>query len=317
MLRLTSTYTNRVLLAGLFALLVVGCSVSSSSARLVSKHTIFLSQQEPVMGQDSLTLVSLNMAHGRADSFSQVFLSGEEITSNLSEISNFLESTNADLVALQELDGPSSWSGNFSHNDYLAATAGYAHSIRSDYVDQPWGQYGSGVLSKLPVKESFGAVFSSAFPSPDKGFTLAEVRWLLPDGDTVNVDVVSVHLDFSRSSVREQQIQELTDTLKDRNNPRILMGDFNSDWLGSELTLKTLSQGASVHTFEPDSTSLVTYGDRRLDWILLSPELEFVDYHHSDKIMSDHLAIVARVRLKPEDGNTGPVAPTLAAQEQL
>ncbi len=36
---------------------------------------------------------------------------------------------------------------------------------------------------------------------------------------------------------------------------------------------------------------------RRLDWILASPELEFVTYRPVEAYLSDHLGVVAEVRL--------------------
>jgi hypothetical protein len=52
---------------------------------------------------------------------------------------------------------------------------------------------------------------------------------------------------------------------------------------------------------DPDSEHLNTFAfrGRRLDWILISPELEFVDYRTLPETLSDHQAVVATLRLAP------------------
>lgn len=281
------------------SLVASGCTSTAPASEIGSQSFSSQSLSEAANTANSLTVVSLNVAHGRADSFNQMFLSKQTIEQNLLNVAEFLRETQADIVALQELDGPSAWSGKFSHDQFIAENAGFAHAVRSDYVNKFWGQYGSGVLSNLPITDSFGVSFAPSFPTPSKGFVLTEILWQTPQGQSQIIDVVSVHLDFSRSSVRKQQIEQLKETLLERDNPKIIMGDFNSDWLGKELTLKSLAQGAQVHTFQPDSTELVSYGSKRLDWILLSPELEFLDYQHSDTVLSDHKAVIAKIHFKP------------------
>lgn len=39
---------------------------------------------------------------------------------------------NPHVVALQEADGPSFWSGKFNHVDYLARTGGYSYYLQLD-----------------------------------------------------------------------------------------------------------------------------------------------------------------------------------------
>ena len=60
-----------------------------------------------------LKIVTLNVAHGRNQSVSQLLLDKEDISANLLRIAGVLGTVGADVVALQEADGPSGWSGKF------------------------------------------------------------------------------------------------------------------------------------------------------------------------------------------------------------
>ena len=139
-------------------------------------------------------------------------------------------------------------------------------------------------------------------PTTNKGFTLGQLAWQrspLKD-DILLVDVVSVHLDFSRQAIREQQITEMTMVLEKRKGPYIIMGDFNSDWLAEEKVVQKLANQAQLHAYHPSVNNMGTYPSsrKRLDWILISNELEFVDYRTLPDVLSDHLAVIARIRIK-------------------
>ena len=252
---------------------------------------------------NTLRLVSLNLAHGRLDSFHQLFVSSEQIKTNLNTVANFLIDTDADIVALQEADGPSRWSGNFDHVDYLATKADFNYYVRAENVNNYFGDYGSGVLSQQPITEAQGFTFEPSPPTSSKGFSVAQVQWQrLGDDQPLLIDVVSVHLDFSRDSVRQSQIEEIKQVLALRTNNKssntIIMGDFNSEWLAREYMLERFAENSPLHVFEPASQTLNTYGAKRIDWILLSNNLEFVSHTVNDTVLSDHRALVAEIKLK-------------------
>jgi endonuclease/exonuclease/phosphatase family metal-dependent hydrolase len=119
------------------------------------------------------------------------------------------------------------------------------------------------------------------------------------------VKVGSVHLDFSRRSVRRSQIDEMVGILSKIEGPMILMGDFNTDWQSEDSSLKYLAEQLDLTVFKPHADGLSTYGDKgaRLDWILISPELEFQTYAVVPKVMSDHYAVAAEIVLKDQSGS--------------
>lgn len=246
-----------------------------------------------------LHVVSLNMAHGRGDSFNQMFLSKKRIKSNLNSIADFLKEQNPDVVALQEADGISWWSGGFDHVAFLAENAGYNYFVRGNHVDQFFGQYGTAILSKYPIEEALSYRFKPTPPTLSKGFVLSSIK--LPCGTEGNkencplVDLYSVHLDFSRQSKRQDQIDQLMAVLEKRQNVNIVMGDFNSVWRGGDKIIGQIIKGGQLKTYFKESLSLGTYGDNRLDWIFVSPELSFISYSVSAEVLSDHQAISAQI----------------------
>ncbi len=255
---------------------------------------------------DTLKVLSLNVAHGRKDRMNQLLLSGKTIRKNLDEIAAFLARAGADVVALQEADAASRWSGNFDHVALLADQAGYPVFSHTPHASGWLFSYGTAILSQAAFTETINYTFEPSPPTMNKGFTLAQIVWQ-PNVDNdplVPIDVISVHLDFSRQQVRESQIEEITRALGDRHNPVIVLGDFNSDWLADELVVRSLVDDNKLKGYRPEDNSLGTYqtGDKskRLDWILISDPLEFVRYEVLPDVVSDHKAVYAEIALKPE-----------------
>lgn len=232
----------------------------------------------------ALRVMTLNVAHGRGTTAHQIGQRREAFETNLDAIARLLRRERPDVVALQEADGPSTWSGNFDHVQRLAELAGYPHRFRGRHVDTPGLSYGAALLSTRPLGDPQSHRFAPSLPTPLKGFVVATVG---------SVDVVSVHLDFLREDVRRRQIAEMVATLRARNRPLILLGDFNLEW-GE--TLRRLTDALDLHAFRPEAADLATFEDRRLDWILLSRGLEFVRYTVVADALSDHRAVVADIR---------------------
>ena len=246
-----------------------------------------------------LRVLSLNLAHGRKDGFNQLFLNREDFEHNLADAAVLLVREDADIVALQEADGPSRWSGGFDHVATLAKGAGYPWFVRASHAQSWMFDYGTALLSRQAFEETLNHTFESSPPTMDKGLLLGQIRWQKPgkDEETVAVDVISVHLDFSRNKVRQKQIGEISQLLRARNNPVIILGDFNSEWFAEASVVKALSERAGLQVYRPESEDLGTYkdGTKRLDWILISRELKFIDYQVLDDQISDHRAIFAKI----------------------
>lgn len=256
-----------ILLLAIVVTMVSACTQITPPLRLGPNVAV----SQPI-NTETLTLLTLNLAHGRKDALNQLLLPGTTIRDNLDKVADLLRKADADIVALQEVDGSSAWSGNFDHLDYLAKLAGYPWGVRSDHVKGKTIKYGTGLLSRIDFQEVISHDFPKSPPTLGKGFTLGQIEWQ-PDKNKppIAIDILSVHLDFSRKRVRRQQISDILETLDSRNRPVIILGDFNSEWLSTDSAIRTLAECGNTRVFEPHSINHGTYklGMHRLDWVLL------------------------------------------------
>ncbi len=241
----------------------------------------------------------MNVAHGRGESFHQLLQSGAVTVENLDLISAMLRREQADIVALQEADGPSYWSGNFHHVDYLAAQAAYARAVQGLNVNGLGLAYGTALLSRFELAQARAVTFNSDQAMTPKGFVVSTIVW--PGTPQLQVDVVSLHLDFSSAGLRRQQASELVDFLRGRDKPLVIMGDFNAEWLSGRSVVWYIADQLGLSAYQPAATGQETfpYNDKRLDWILISDELEFRSYQVVSDTLSDHRGVAAELGLKP------------------
>ena len=270
-----------------------------------SPECSLLHGQDP-LGQDIITspllsVLTLNLAHGRKDALNQMLQKTSTTRNNLEEIADFLSNSGADLIALQEADAPSRWSGNFNHVDFVSKKSPYPCRIHASHAQKRLYDFGTALLSRVPYTDSLKHTFTPSPPTTNKGFVMGKVLWN-PDGqlqEPITVSIISVHLDFSRKKVRESQTEEMRTMLPDIATPLIIMGDFNTDWATDDSALKAIVANGNLKVYQPEATELGTYknGKHRLDWILISKDLEFVRYEVSQIVLSDHQPVLATIRL--------------------
>jgi len=256
---------------------------------------------DQVITSPVLSVLSLNLAHGRKDAFNQMLQKTSTTRKNLEEIADYFATSGADLIALQEADAASRWSGKFNHVDFVSLNSPYPCSLHASHAQKYMYDFGTALLSKVPFSDSVLHTFEPSPPTTNKGFVMGEILWN-PGGKLptpINVSVISVHLDFSRKTVRDSQIQEMRDLLPDIATPLIILGDFNTDWFTDESALKTIVENGDLKVYQPESKELGTYkeGKDRLDWILISKDLEFVSYQVPEIILSDHQPVQASLKL--------------------
>jgi endonuclease/exonuclease/phosphatase family metal-dependent hydrolase len=293
---------SRQILIVLSLSVIVACSTVEKQHRTVYNNNIEpdnainIQQAYP---DSVLRVATLNLAHGRKESFNQVFVGKNALKENLNDIADVLKQYKPHVVALQEADAASRWSGSFDHVAYLASGAEYPWRTHVSNAESWLYSYGTALLSGVPFIETLKHTFESSPPTLDKGLVLAQIEW--PSGDkdqTRKIDIISVHLDFSRQSIRDKQITELTELLSARNNPTIIMGDFNSEWLAEASVIRELATDGHFLTHEPDAENYNTYKDKRLDWILITKDMEFVNYQVLPDTLSDHAMVVADICFK-------------------
>ncbi len=246
----------------------------------------------------TLRVATLNAAHGRANGFHQAVQGGRRIRANLDAIADLLRRESPDVVALQEVDGPSVWSGRLDHVRHIAERGGYGWSAHGHHVRAPGIAYGTAVLARASLEAPRSITFKPSPPTFSKGFLVATVR---PQGrPDLAIDVVSVHLDFARPSVRRRQVDTLIKRLRDRGRSLIIMGDFNCGWRQTNSPMRDLVAALDLKTWQPEE-EFVTFPttNRRIDWILISSDLSFAGHRVLQDVVSEHLGVVADIALPP------------------
>ena len=254
-----------------------------------------------VITTDTLSVLTLNLAHGRKDAFNQMLQKTKTTRRNLEEIAEFFSNSGADLIALQEADSASRWSGKFDHVEFVSEKSPYPCRIHAHNAHKYLYDFGTALLSRVPYVERLVHTFAPSPPTTNKGFVMGSVRWN-PGGqlpEPITVSVISVHLDFSRKNVRDAQVEEMRAMLPDIATPVIILGDFNTDWDNDDSALRAIVENGKLKAYRPGATDLGTYkkGKHRLDWILISKDLEFVSYNVPQVVLSDHQPVLASIGL--------------------
>jgi endonuclease/exonuclease/phosphatase family metal-dependent hydrolase len=250
----------------------------------------------------ALRLVTLNVAHGRKLATHQALLSPGTVRRNLEEVAALLREARADVVALQEADGPSAWSGNFDHVALLAGLCEHSAHFRGQHNAFNLGRAalasGTALLSRHPLASPRSLRFGTSWRDT-KGFVAATIPVAAWGG--TEIDVVSLHLEPFNPVIRRQQVRQLADALGERARPLVVLGDFNCSWSDDARQLRPLARELRLRPYQPHHRA-PTYPARRpwrrLDWILASPELEFVAYRTLPNPVSDHLGVAADLVLR-------------------
>ena len=102
---------------------------------------------------------------------------------------------------------------------------------------------------------------------------------------------------FVAERVRRRQATEMAAFLKGRGRPLIVMGDLNAGWDDAQGVVGYLVDALDLHAREAGDGGDPTFpmDGRRIDWILVSRDLEFVSYQVLPDTLSDHRAVVAEV----------------------
>jgi len=306
MIRMKRTARHAVAAAAVF-IIVVACT---APARLPAAHvaSVAVNEIQPASSLGSIRVVSLNAAHSRSMGLHQLLQSGDKARVNLDAIVAVLERENPDLVALQEVDGPSIWSGKFDHVEYLAQEAGYSATVRGTHMKSPGLDYGTALMARQDLDDAVSVGFTGTLSIARKGFVISRMQW--PGRLDDSVDVVSIHLDPLRSKVRARQVKELIAVIEERGRPVIVMGDFNDDWYDDDAAVRLLGETLGLEPHEARCEECHTHRRMKnfVDWILVSRELRIENFEILGDDISDHYAVAATLHLNDGTRERGTAA---------
>jgi endonuclease/exonuclease/phosphatase family metal-dependent hydrolase len=248
-----------------------------------------------------LRLVTFNIAHGRGLTPIQGLTSQRKLRVNLRRIAELLRRLEPDVVAMQEIDERSRWSGNFDHLDYLRVHAGFPFAAFG-IVNRREGilnlSYGNALLSRHPFVETETVAFGRRRVG-EKGFLYAEI---LVGGKSV--PFVNLHLHFSSRTRRLGQLGTLIAWLRQKQRirpkawvmPPIICGDFNNPSTRDDATAALAGHlaGYSRYTLHPrDAATFPSPMPRRsLDFVFLPAGCRSVTCEVVRTFLSDHRPVM-------------------------
>jgi endonuclease/exonuclease/phosphatase family metal-dependent hydrolase len=244
------------------------------------------SAHRPKPHDRELRVITFNIHHG-ADGAEQL---------DLERIARVIEDSGADVAALQEVDRH--WSARSAFADQAAELgrrlqmrAVYAPNLDLDPLEagQPRRQYGTAILSRFPIAWSRNTLLPRPNNGEQRGLLEAVIRVR-----GVRVRLAGTHLQHNSALERAAQAQRIAELLAPAREPVVLAGDLNAVPDAPELA-PLLGMFADTWTRAgsgPGFTIPVEAPDRRIDYVLTSPD---VDARHAEVIAtdaSDHLPLV-------------------------
>ena len=218
---------------------------------------------------------------------------------DLDRIAGVIDNSEADVVALQEVDRfRREQSGFEDQPGHLAERLGmhlaYAANLDGEpaHPGAPRAQYGTALLSRLPLESSTNTLLPCFDGSEQRGLLAATV---VVEGRPLRV--LGTHLQWDSETERTRQAEAIVAALDDR--PTVLLGDLNTtpgtpayrclaEHLEDAWTLVGDGEG---HTFEAEPPP------RRIDYVWVGGGVQAVSAVVVPSVASDHGALRVEVRL--------------------
>ena len=225
-----------------------------------------------------LTVMTYNIHSGR----------GIDGILDLDRIHEVIETSGAQIVALQEVDRWVSRTGWVDQMSNLARRKPWHHAYGANLLLPP-GFYGNALLSAYPIRDSSNV--SLASPRETRGF----LRSVVEVAPGQNIAVYVTHWGLNPAE-REEHAKILVRHLGREELPVVLMGDFNAfadsvEMRALQEVLHDVGAKEALPTFPADSPS------HRIDYIFVSDHFEVKEVRVVDTLASDHLPVVAKLRL--------------------
>jgi endonuclease/exonuclease/phosphatase family metal-dependent hydrolase len=200
-----------------------------------------------------------------------------------------IEAQNPDVVVIQEISRGWLVLTGVDQVLWLSQRLDMPYVFGNNSDDWVWGNL---ILSRVPILESRNTQYSVT-DNLKRG--AIEVRVPTEAGD---IWIYGTHLDNPREAaeVRIIQGEEFMEFWGGEKRPALLLGDFNAD--PDDDLIGRLADAGLLDTglvLGPDA--FTSQDRRRIDYILATDDIEVVDIHIPLVWTSDHLPVVATIRL--------------------
>jgi endonuclease/exonuclease/phosphatase family metal-dependent hydrolase len=230
-----------------------------------------------------LSVATYNIHHG----------AGVDNRLDLERIAREIRRGGADVVGLQEVDRH--WSERSELVDQarrlgkrLHMHVAYAANLDLDPLEPglPRRQYGTAVLSRFPILSSRNTLLPRPLGGEQRGLleTVLNVRG-------VRVRFANTHLQHNSAEERLAQTERIAELLAGAEEPTVLVGDLNATPEAPELApLRPLFEDAGASA---GNTFPAAAPDRRIDYVLVTPDVDARGAEVLASPASDHLQLTA------------------------
>jgi endonuclease/exonuclease/phosphatase family metal-dependent hydrolase len=206
--------------------------------------------------------------------------------SNLQRITDFINSQDADVVGLVEVDTGSIRARRTNQAESIAQALGHYSVYQCKYGE-------SSLNQRLPIVRKQGNAFLAAprihgerFHYFDKG-----IKRLIIELELDNCAIFLVHLSLKYRH-RQAQLRYLYDLVVASKKPVLVAGDFNTFWGEHEIYLFMKAAGLQ----NANTLGLPSYPSRaprmELDFVLYGDGINVTDFQMPKVTFSDHLPLV-------------------------
>lgn len=207
-------------------------------------------------------------------------------------ITEFIRRTDPDVVGLIEVDTGSIRSGMTNQAEFVAQKLGHYSTYECKYG-------ASSFNHRIPILRKQGNAFLAAPRVEGERFHYfpTGIKRLIIELELHDVCIFLVHLSIKYRH-RQQQLRSLHDLLSETRKPVIVAGDFNTFWGNDELYLFMRATGLR----SANSAGLPSFPSRspraELDFVLVSDEIDVLDFQIPDVRWSDHRPVVCDFRVR-------------------
>ncbi len=231
----------------------------------------------------------------------------------LDGVIDFLKSSNADIIGLQEIIEDESLTSRENLAQIIAKSLGYNYVYCKAFTTDrhmPIYDIGNAILSKYEIQNTMCIELSGL--SDYKSDSTTEPRNAIKAEITINnrtLTILNTHLAYSHElkpfELRTKQVEKLIPPIKSQNT--ILMGDFNSMLENEEMKrIQEVIPNADTSTekqatwsvYPTDYKGFIVKGlEYRIDNIFVSNDIRVVNFAIESSRASDHLPISVLVEI--------------------
>jgi endonuclease/exonuclease/phosphatase family metal-dependent hydrolase len=224
---------------------------------------------------------------------------GEDVNGklDLQPIASVINKVSPDVVALQEVDSATNRTKKVDQLKELAALTGM-NFFYGKSMDYDGGGYGVGILTRLPVMDSF----VTRLPNFSKSEPRVAATVELELNNKKRFLFSAIHLDNVKDPAeRMEQAKRVQEVFAQKHMPSILAGDFNAQ--PDEATMKNIIFQLYEET-DPTGQSLTFPSNQptvKIDYVLVCKKHLWKKKSYKiieEKIASDHRPVLSVVQLK-------------------